>query len=184
MDDRAKRSLPLDVIPLDQMIMNNQIDFLSDIDTKDKGVGRVFMLVSSIYSILIVSAVLYFIWLFQKPPHKLLADSEESKSLLLIHFLYPTVALCLFLARKKFGWALIVFSSTLNVTYAAVAYLNEQKVDIAILFFMMHGVLLGLLFQKSLIEKFQIPNKFFTWITYSSVIVAILFLLLLLTTFI
>jgi hypothetical protein len=170
-------------MPSDEIIMSNQIDFLSDFDTKEKGVGKIFVLVSCIYSILIVSALLYLIWLFHKPLQELLTDSE-AKSLLLIHFLYPIVALGLFLARKKIGWALIVFSSTLNVTYAAIAYLNEQKVDIAVLFFVMHSVLLGLLFQKSLIEKFNISNKFSTLTIYSSAIVAILFLLLLLTTFI
>ena len=162
--------------------MHTQNDFLSDLETEKKEVGKIFVITICIYLMQIVSAALYLQWLFHKPIWELLTDTQETQILLFINFIYPVVAFCFFIARKKIGWALVVFSSILNVTYAVFIYFYEQQIDILLLFFMMHAVLLGFLFQKSLIEKFNTSKKFFTWTVYSSVTVAILFLLLAVTT--
>jgi len=127
-------------------------------------------------------AVLYFLWLFRKPAFELISDSEF-QLLFSIHFVYPLIGLSLFIAKRKIGWVLMVLFSVLNVTYAIVAYVSELEIDIAVLYFIGHTILIALLFQKSLIANFNMSRKFFVSASYLSIVLAGLLLILMLVTF-
>ena len=156
--------------------MNNQSDTLIEFDLEEKNFGNILIIIGCSYFLLIASASLYFLWLFNKPILELFNDTEF-QLLFCIHIIYPIVSLCLFIIRKRLGWSLSVFYSILNVSYGIVVYFEVLKLDITLLFILLQSILLVLLYQKSLVEKFNISRKWIKTTTYISLITAIIFLL-------
>lgn len=161
--------------------MRNQTDTLIEFEKNEKGLEITFIVIICIYSLLILCAFIYIFWLFKKILSNLIFD-PEAQILLCIHILCPMVGLLLFVTKKKLGWSITLLCSILNVTYAIVLYLTELKLDIAILYFLTHALLIVLFYQKSLIETVNISRRWFMATTYFSLTIGLIFLILLITT--
>ena len=171
---------------------NPQDHTLSDFEIKEKQSETLFYVISWIYGLLIASFVIYNFWPFSKRILTQISIDSELQMLTAIHVIYPSVALGLFIAKKKLGWSLIVFSSILNAAYGIFAYGNDlltssSPIDILkdkmIFFFLFHIIIIVLIFRQSLIQDLDMSRKYFLYTTRASIIVSALFLLLLFTTY-
>ena len=172
--------------------MNNQIDTLSDFEIKEKPNGILFYTISWLYGLLITCFIIYWFWPFNKRLLNQTSIDWELQILSAIHVIYPSIALALFVVKRKTGWALIVFSSIINTTYGIFAYANELLTtmspmevmkDKMIFFFIVHIIIIVLIFRQSLIQDLNMSRRYFLYTTRTSIIVSALLLLLLLTTY-
>ncbi len=161
--------------------MNDQSNILLEFENNKTGFGTLFTIIACINSLLIISAATYFVWLFKMPVFELLRDSEL-QVLLCIHIIYPLIGLSLFVSKKKLGWSLTLFHSVLNVAYAIVVLLTELEFDMTTPFFLIHSLLVGLLYQKSVRERCNISRKWFLTTAFFSLSVGLTFAVIVILT--